>query len=212
MSKIYLEIFDQQRKDTFDMLRAFQNNCYLAGGTALALQIGHRRSVDFDLFTPKPVNTILKKKVRDTFGDVRFYINSADQISFNATRDISITLLYYWFPLLGKLIHTDSVPLAPVADILADKAHTLGRRAVWRDYGDIYYVLKENILSIEALITNAKKKFGGEFVTEQFLEQLVYYDDVEIVQINWLGKEYSTKEIQDFLKKTVYNYMESIKK
>jgi len=212
MSKIHLEIFDKQRTETFKKLKVFGETCYLAGGTALALQIGHRHSFDFDLFIPNQINNSLLKKVREIFGKVRFSINTVDQITFVTKENISVTFLAYWFPLLKEKITTTSVPMASLFDIIADKAQTIGRRAVWRDYADIFYILNKNIASIQEIITLAHKKFGGEFVPEQFLEQLVYYDDVEIVDIDWIEQKYSPNEIKTFFKKKVQDYVETIKK
>ena len=59
MSKIFLEILDPERQKVFTRLTAFCDDGYLAGGTALALQLGHRVSIDFDVFT------FLQKDVRD---------------------------------------------------------------------------------------------------------------------------------------------------
>jgi len=193
-------------------LKVFGETCYLAGGTALALQIGHRHSFDFDLFIPNQINNSLLKKVREIFGKVRFSINTVDQITFVTKENISVTFLAYWFPLLKEKITTTSVPMASLFDIIADKAQTIGRRAVWRDYADIFYILNKNIASIQEIITLAHKKFGGEFVPEQFLEQLVYYDDVEIVDIDWIEQKYSPNEIKTFFKKKVQDYVETIKK
>lgn len=208
MSKIHLDIFDQQRKETFQKLEPFGSSCYLSGGTALALQIGHRRSFDFDLL---PIGNSLLKQVRSIFDTVQYSLNTADQITFNTKENISVTFLYYWFPLLHKKVNTSSIPLASVADIMADKAHTIGRRAIWRDYVDVFYVLKHNLMIIEDIISDAQNKFKGEFVAEQFLEQLVYYDDIELVDINWLKEDYSTKEIKSFLQEKVQDFTKTIR-
>ena len=210
MSKIYLEIFDQQRRETFQKLKTFGSKSYLAGGTALALQIGHRRSFDFDLFTPKPIGNSLRKQVRNIFGDVQYSHNTADQVIFETVENISVTFLHYWFSLLYGKIDTNSIPLASISDIVADKAHTIGRRAIWRDYVDVFYVLKQNLMNIEDIISDAQNKFKGEFVAEQFLEQLVYYDDIELVDIDWLKEEYDTKEIKSFLQEKVRAYVKTI--
>jgi hypothetical protein len=51
MDKLYWEILDGERKKLLPIFSSFKDDFYLAGGTALALQIGHRDSIDFDLFT-----------------------------------------------------------------------------------------------------------------------------------------------------------------
>ena len=211
MSKIFLEILDDQSRETFEKLKPFGDTCYLAGGTALALQIAHRRSFDFDLFTPNPIYRVFLQKVRDVFGNVKYSLNTSDQVTFTTKGNISITFLYYWFPLLDKTITTSSLPLSSIFDILADKAHTIGRRAIWRDYVDVFYVLRHNHMNITDIISDAQNKFKGEFVAEQFLEQLVYYDDIEVVDIDWLKEDYTTKEIKAFLQEKVQDFTKTIR-
>ena len=65
-------------------------------------------------------------------------------------------------------------------------------------------------MNIEDIISDAQNKFKGEFVAEQFLEQLVYYDDIELVDIDWLKEEYDTKEIKSFLQEKVRAYVKTI--
>ena len=69
MTKLYLDILDDRRKRLFSMLKSFEGEWVLAGGTALALQIGHRKSIDFDLFSPKPISRTLYHSVCDVFGE-----------------------------------------------------------------------------------------------------------------------------------------------
>ena len=59
MSKIYFKILDNDRMSVFDKLKAFQNEGYLAGGTALALQLNHRTSEDFDVFVNTDYNLVM---------------------------------------------------------------------------------------------------------------------------------------------------------
>ncbi|PIZ64614.1 hypothetical protein CO051_01400 [Candidatus Roizmanbacteria bacterium CG_4_9_14_0_2_um_filter_39_13] len=148
--------------------------------------------------------------MRNIFGDVQYSHNTADQVIFETVENISVTFLHYWFSLLYGKIDTNSIPLASISDIVADKAHTIGRRAIWRDYVDVFYVLKQNLMNIEDIISDAQNKFKGEFVAEQFLEQLVYYDDIELVDIDWLKEEYDTKEIKSFLQEKVRAYVKTI--
>lgn len=64
-----------------------------------------------------------------------------------------------------------------------------------------------NNLDLEELIAAAEKKFGGEFNQILFLEQLTYFDDLEITEIEFIDKSYSEKEIKDYLENTVENYL-----
>ena len=212
MSKIHLDILDKERQEVLQLLSHFKKFGYLGGGTALALQIAHRKSFDFDVFVHKPVTTSLKAAVREVFGDVDYYVNSRDQISFRTKNNINVTFLWYYFHYLFPLITTDSLSLASIKDIAADKAHTIGRRAVWRDYIDFFFLLLKQWITIEEVITCAKKKFGGEFNEALFLQQLSYFKDVESAPIEFLGESYTTAEVEEFLEKEVERYIKSLLK
>lgn len=210
MSKIFLEILDKERQATLHKLTAFKKVGYLAGGTALALQINHRKSVDFDVFTSQPISNHFRQKVKKVFGDVEFYVNTGDQISFTTEKNIGVTFVWYYYKTLVPAISTSSLSLASVQDIAADKAHTIGRRAMWRDYVDFFWLLKNQVVTLPQIITLAEKKFAGEFVKTQFLEQLVYFKDVTISPIDFIDKVYSQAEIKSFLESQVEAYVKQI--
>ncbi|KKQ01400.1 MAG: hypothetical protein US11_C0009G0012 [Candidatus Roizmanbacteria bacterium GW2011_GWA2_36_23] len=210
MSKIHLDILDNIRQDIFNKLKAFAHEGYLAGGTALAFQLHHRISEDFDIFINRHINNNLRLKVKEVFGEVKFYINSTDQISFTTRNNTKVTLLWYYFKPLQPLVLTDSLPLASIDDIVSDKAHTIGRRTVWRDYVDIFYVLKNGYIDLNEIIRLANTKFKGEFVSTQFLEQLRYFDDVKTVPIEFIDRKYSEDEIKSYLQQSVENYLKKI--
>jgi len=210
MSKIYLEILDKERLVIFNKLKAFENEGYLAGGTALAFQLNHRISEDFDIFINREIDNRLRLKVKEIFGDVAFYINTADQISFITKNGIKVTFLWYYFKSLNPLLPSPSLSLASVDDIALDKAITIGRRAVWRDYVDVFYLLKNKHVDLESIVKMAGEKFGGEFVSTQFLEQLRYFDDVKTVPIEYIEKKYADDEIKSYLQQAVEDYLKKI--
>lgn len=210
MSKIYLELLDKQKRNIFNKLSSFGKKGYLAGGTALALQLKHRISEDFDIFVNGIIDNKLHLEIKKIFGKVRYYVNTSDQVSFETKEKVKITFLWYYFKTLNSLITTDSLSLASIEDIATDKAHTIGRRAVWRDYVDIFYLLKEKIINIEKIIYLAKKKFGHEFVEIQFLEQLRYFDDLKTIPIVFINNKYSEREIKLFLTQSVETYLKKV--
>ena len=211
MSKIYLGLLDSARQKVFHQLRMFEQDGYLAGGTALALQLNHRKSVDFDVFVKKPINSSLRRKIKTIFGDQPYEVNTTDQITFPLSVGIEITFLYYWYPHIRPLVLTTSLSLASVDDIIADKAHTLGRRALWRDYVDLFVVMKQHDMNIDHIITLASQKFEGEFVKEQFLEQISYFDDIAVVPVEFIARSYTPEEIKTFLTTQVEEYATTIR-
>lgn len=210
MSKIYLDILDEKKQHVFQNLSLFKRYGYLAGGTALALQIQHRRSFDFDVFTKKHVNNFLREKTANVFGKADFYVNTSDQISFKTKDDISIIFVWYFYKTLYPLVVTNAIHLASIYDIAADKAHTIGRRAVWRDYVDLFVLLREKIVTLEQISRLAQKKFEGEFNEAQFLQQLCYFKDVAEVPVDFIKKAYTASEIKSFLEEQVEKYLARI--
>lgn len=210
MSKIYLELLDKERQKIFLTLSAFKKIGYLAGGTALSLQINHRTSFDFDIFVGRPINNLLRSSVKNVFDIVEYLVNSSDQITFVTSEHIEITFLWYCYQHINPLIKTSSISLASVNDIAVDKAATLGRRAMWRDYIDLFYLLKKNYITLPKIINLAKKKFGVEFVETQFLEQLSYFEDMKIVNIAFMKESYTPEQIKSFLTQKVEKYMKRV--
>lgn len=211
MSKIYLEILDSDRQKVFDRLRVFGRYGYLSGGTALALQLNHRKSVDFDVFVRDPIGSSLRRTIRAVFGDQPYDVNTADQVTFPIDKDIEVTFLYYWYTPVRPLLPTSSLALASMEDIIADKAHTLGRRALWRDYVDLFTVLKHHNMTITQIIDLAAQKFSGEFVKEQLLEQISYFDDVAVVPVEFIAQSYIPEEIKTFLTTQAKEYATTIR-
>lgn len=212
MSKIYLEILDPERQKVFKQLAEFRGDGYLAGGTALALQIGHRVSVDFDVFTYKPVSTRLRSAIAKHFSIQQVHLNTSDQYTFTTRENIEVTFVWFDYPLIRPLVPTSSVSLASIADIAANKANTLGLRAVWRDYVDLFWLLHEEGVALQDIITWAKQKYPTQFVEAQFLEQLCYFADLPVTPIQFFKKRYSTDDIQSFLQKVVRDYLNTKRK
>lgn len=212
MSKIYLELLDEGRKNVFYQLSNFANIGYLAGGTALFLQINHRESFDFDVFISRPITHFFRKKIEEIFGKQTYYVQTGDQISFHTQNEIGITFVRYYYKSIFPLVESPSIMLASPKDIAADKAYTIGRRATWRDYVDLYFLLKLGYVDIEEIITLAVRKFSGEFVKTQFLEQLVYFKDLSISPITYIKEAPTSAEIQSFLGKATKEYLAEVLK
>lgn len=211
MSKIFLEILDPERQNVFRELAEFRGDGYLAGGTALALQLGHRVSIDFDVFTYKAVSTRLRSAIAKHFPIQQVHLNTSDQYTFTTRGNIEVTFVWFDYPLIRPLVPTPSLSLASIADIAANKANTLGLRAVWRDYVDLFWLMHEEGVALQDIVTWTKQKHPTQFVEAQFLEQLVYFADLTVTPIQFLRKRYNTPEVQSFLQKVVGDYLDTRK-
>lgn len=184
---MHLEALTEQSKTIFPRLAQFSDTFYLAGGTALALQIGHRISVDFDLFSERQIEESLGSKVKRIFSDfsVSTLVNNPDELTV-LVGETKITFLHYPFPLLFDLVSYEGTRMLHVKEIAATKAYTIGRRGLYKDYIDLYFIFLEEKAALGEVIALAEKKYGSEFNGRMFLEQLVYLTDIEDTAIELL--------------------------
>lgn len=200
MSKLILESLDSKRLEVLKELKAFSNIGVLGGGTALALQIGHRISYDFDIFTYELPSPYLWTKAKKVFGSSLHRTKDEEyQLDILTNSGVSITFFNDDYQQLFEPISTDYFDLMDIRDIASNKAFTIGRRPKWRDYVDIYFILKENHLSMSELIKISNKKFGNGFSEKLFIEQLTYWGDITDFEIKYLKNEIDPKIVQDFL-------------
>ncbi len=207
ISKLHLDIFNHpERRRVLGELRKLPRGCVLGGGTALALQIGHRTSYDFDLFYSKPIDKKWLAKVRAVFGSrlMRVLVNTTDELTVIVKPDIKITLLYYPFsPLHKPLVARDyALNIFDLRDIASSKAYTIGRRGVWRDYVDLYFLLN-GYFKIEEILGEATKRFEPAFDVKMFFKQLTYYKDIHDTAVEYVGDSVKVYDIKKFFKTVV---------
>ena len=183
---MHTEALTEEGLKLFPALAAF-DDFYLAGGTALALQIGHRLSVDFDLFRSDPIERTLLSRVKKVFSDVPVEpaINNPDELTAFVGQ-VKMTFLSYPFPLVEPLVSAGGLRMLSVKEIGATKAYTIGRRGTYKDYVDLYFIIAEHHASLEEIIAMAEQKFGHEFNSRLFTEQLLFMDDVRDYRIDFL--------------------------
>ena len=197
------EALSDKGKEILSKLKNF-SDFYLAGGTALALQIGHRKSVDFDFFSEKEISKNLLNEVKKIFSQNSLSpsVNNPDELTvfIDGTK---ITFLKYPFPMVSKQIIYEGIKLLSVKEIAATKAYTIGRRGSYKDYIDLYFVILEKHSDLNGIIELAEKKYGGEFNSRLFLEQLVYLEDIKDTEIVFLKSSVEKKEAEDFFQKKI---------
>ncbi len=200
---MHTEALTKEGLKLFPALAAF-DDFYLADGTALALQIGHRLSVDFDLFGDGTIDRTLLAKVKKTFSKspVEPVINNPDE--FTAIIDtVKITFLSYPFPIIEPLVMVDGLRMLSIKEIAATKAYTIGRRGAYKDYVDLYFVLAEHHASLGEIIAMAEKKFQHEFNSRLFAEQLLFVDDIQDYHIDFLKAPVTPANITAFFRERI---------
>lgn len=210
MSKLHLENLYENQTKSLEVLKNFSKYGILGGGTALILQLSHRYSYDLDIFLPKLVSKKFLYKVKQYFKEIEIIVDTRDEFSFvSRSHEVKISFIYYPYSPLYKTIAAAYLKLFSWRDIALDKAHTIGRRGEWRDYVDLYFVIK-NGFSLKNIIKGAEKKFGDSFSEKLFLSQLTYFGDIKDFTVDYIGKKYSSAEIKDFLEKEAKDYRKKI--
>lgn len=209
MLKLFTEVLNQKRFEVWEKLINFRRNGVLAGGTALALQLNHRKSFDFDIFCQKHISQSLLLKTRELFGkkDLTITIDSPDELTIIYDNDVKISFVYFPFPPLHATISTKSLDIYNIRDLLSNKVYAIGRRGAWRDYADVYWALSHNLTTFSKLITETEKRFQGAFNQKLFLEQLAYFGDINDWSIEWTKEKVNNENIKEFLQMTIKKYL-----
>ncbi len=200
---MYQEVLNDKGKIIFPYLEKFKD-FYLAGGTALALQMGHRISIDFDFFCDKKISKTLLNKVRKVFENktVIPLVNNTDELTV-LVEDVKITFLKYPFPVLHQLIDCDGLNLLSIKEIASTKAYSIGRRGVLKDYVDLYFIISKKEATLEEIIKISEKKYGDIFNARLFLEQLIDVKNVEDTDIVFLKEKVNKKTLELFFEKEI---------
>jgi hypothetical protein len=189
-----------QRHLASQLLPVF-NHFYLCGGTAIALQIGHRKSIDFDLASPGDIHTrsltnlILKQGMTID----QTLVSTGDELTV-IVRGVKLTFFCFPFPVRADHIWQSTQLKMPDLIYLGSmKAYALGRRCQWKDYVDLFFLLKYHF-SLKELIDKTGQVFKGAFNAKLFREQLCYFKDLDMTQtVAYLGKSPGNDEICQFL-------------
>ncbi len=195
---MHSEILNKNQLQLLPLIKQFSREYYLAGGTAVALHIGHRRSIDFDLFK---YSTIKPKSILNKVTSLGFTYTVTRSVTeqLNLTIDnVKMTFFQYPFRLNASEKYSDIIKLPSLIDLAAMKAYALGRRSKWKDYVDLYFLLKQ--FSIREISHNASGIFGELFSEKLFRAQLSYFDDIDYTeQVDYLKDEIPPEAVKDFL-------------
>lgn len=171
---------------------------YLAGGTALALQLGHRISVDLDFFTEEKFDEDIVATGLSRFDE--FKEDRRDWATvlgwIGKTR---FSIFYYKPKLIDKLIPYEGIQLASKKDIAAMKLHALSDRGFRRDFIDLFFLVKD--FSLDEMLEFYSEKYGlADDKLYSVIKGLGYFNDAideipnMLIPVDW-------DEVKEFFKK-----------
>jgi hypothetical protein len=172
------EILNTAQCELLPLMKQFAREYYLVGGTAIALQIGHRRSIDFDMFKLSAIN---HKKTLDKITMAGFETLVTRRVSEQMNllvNGVKLTFFQYPFPVVPEERFNDVFRMPSLLSLAAMKAYALGRRSKWKDYVDLYFLLTRHF-TINEIADKAQSIFGDLFSEKLFRAQLSFYDDVD---------------------------------
>ncbi len=147
----------------------------LVGGTSLALQIGHRLSIDIDLFGVSEINEIEFNEELSQLGTIHLLKKSKNILIYNVD-GIKVDFVNYKYPLLENPKTINSIRMVSLKDIGAMKLNAISGRGSRKDFIDLYFLL--NYFSLRELLDFYNEKYadGSEFLV---IKSLQYFEDAE---------------------------------
>lgn len=182
---------------------------YLVGGTCLSLLLGHRKSLDIDLFTQTEFDAEHLRYILEGSLNMKEKIHQTNTLSFsaeypqNSNQWTKVELIRYNYQNLKPLIEEDGIRLLSIEDIIPMKLSSIVNRGVKRDFYDIYFLLEK--FSVSEMMEFYAQKFQNNN-NLHVLKSLTYFDDAEMDEEPFLIKqvEWST------VKKTIIGAVKSI--
>jgi hypothetical protein len=195
-------------QQTLELLRQLQQHdlfrdLRLVGGTSLALQIGHRTSIDIDLFGSIDVDEIDISAALASMGSVT-QLKSSKNIHIYLLNNVKVDIVNYPYPWLQPAILQDGLLLADLVDIAAMKIAAVTGRGSKKDFVDLYFLLKQ--IDIAQILDHyvAKYKDGSLFMT---LKSIIYFDDADKDEMPNMFSDLSWNEVKETISAAYAHFM-----
>lgn len=178
------------------------NGFNLVGGTSLALQIGHRFSVDIDMFGKQEIDEFEFVDELSNFGKV-IVIKKSKNVLILSVNGIKVDFVNYKYPLLEEIAIVENIRLASDKDIAAMKLNAIAGRGSRKDFIDLHFLLQKYSLKELISFYNTKYADGSEFMV---LKSLTYFEDAESEEIPILFQKLDWNEIKVSIQKAINDF------
>ena len=213
MPNLYPDILDKNQKNILSRLFFLKKyGFYLAGGTALALEFGHRTSVDLDFFIPKHFDSeALFADLEQEFRNNIKETSEEKDTLFVKILDIDVSFFWYKYKPIDAFVQFEKISLSSIKDIAAMKLLAITHRPAVRDYVDIFYLLKS--FNLPEIFSFADKKYPN-FNDYLALRALTYFEDVTETEgkrpIKITDPDFSWEEAKRYITGEVKKYQLSM--
>ncbi len=206
---------DTLQASTLELLKNLQydkelQNFHLAGGTALALQIGHRKSIDLDLFSLVDFETnYLLEYMEQNYAFKLDY--TAKNTLKGSIQNVKIDFISHQYPLVNSIVEIENVRLYSVRDIAAMKLNAIaGNGTRCKDFIDIYFILKQ--FSLNDILNAYKIKYNSRNLLH-IVKSLNYFDDINTQDFPEmvLEKKLNINHVKKTLSKYIFLFSNEIR-
>ena len=179
------------------------DNAYLAGGTACALQLGHRISVDLDFFTPREFDSQELINSLRKIGQFKLERRSWGTI-LGAIEGVKFSIFVYKYPLLGRCKPLFGIKLLNLRDIAAMKIDAIASRGMKRDFIDLYFICRQASISLKEILSFYDYKYGKLASNVIHIQKsLVYFVDAQEQEMPRMLKSCKWEEVKSFFEQKV---------
>ena len=202
---------------TLELLKSLQGRDYLrgfnlVGGTALAFYIGHRKSVDIDLFSNFTFDASQLIEFIQQDYPLQLY-NTASGTIKGSIENVNVDIIAHRYPYLNEPSIIDGIRILSVPDLIAMKLNAIsvsGQRV--KDFVDIYFILEENMFKISDMLKFYQLKYNQQG-DMHILKSLIYFEDVDLSGWPVLLKKPLLKwaDVKKKLEKEVLRYLKEIR-
>jgi len=180
-ARVHKEVLTKEQVELLPLIKKFNKNFGLVGGTAIALYIGHRKSIDFDLFSLSSFNNYSIKRIISRHAKINeTIVNKLDEFTI-VIKGVRMTFFHYPFKIEFKENLNNVIKMPDLLTLAAMKAYALGMRAKWKDYVDLYFIMK-HFHTIDEVAKKGGEIFAGEFNEKMFRAQLAYFKDIDYTE------------------------------
>jgi len=179
-----LKVLPPQQRHVFDRLGPTPRDFVLYGGTALALRLGHRQSVDFDFFSCRPFRPVELLREIPYLKDQTVIQEAESTLSCEVGAATSIVKLSFFGGLslhqvaAPDLVESNGIAVASLRDLFGTKCATVPQRNEVKDYLDIHALLTQGGIELSVGIACATAIYGRQYNAVLTLQALSYFDDL----------------------------------
>ena len=194
--------------DTLELLKTLMrlpilSDTRLVGGTALALQYGHRRSVDLDFFGHTTENVDeLTEAIREEVGHIQT-LSATKRIKVYNIQNVKVDIVNYDYPWIDDAVIEGDIRMASPKDIAAMKVNAVIGRGTKKAFIDIFFLLQH--YTFDELLQFYKKKYpdGSEF---RALLSMAYFADADLQAMPYMYENIEWSDIKQRIRKEQEQY------